>query len=279
MSDNGDLVPAWQRRVNRFKSVLAEGRPAVAMWLTTSWTGAIDVLGAADADAAFIDLEHVSYGIAEAERLIIACEAAGVSPLVRPASLDGHDVSRILDAGAHGIIFPQIEDADQAAAAVGCLRYAPRGTRGWGGAHTRSAVWQGSYAADFFAGRTASAGVYSAAYVAKAEADALCILLVETARGVENIEAIAAVDGVDAVVFGWGDYSVEAGFDAQRCREAAAAVYEACRHTGVGVALSAGDAFYPGCFVIAGVDSMHMSGALTGAVAQARQGCEAAALA
>jgi 2-keto-3-deoxy-L-rhamnonate aldolase RhmA len=263
-------VPAWANRRNRFKEALEHGRPAVAMWVTTQWNGTIEVLGASGADAAFIDLEHVSYGLAEAEHLIVACEAAGISPIVRPSGIDPDDASRILDAGAHGLVFPQVETEEQARLAVSCLRYPPVGVRGWGGAHTRNAVWEGGYAGDFFAGRVESAGVYSREYVEKAEDVSIAVMLVETVRGVENIDAIVSVPGVSTVVFGWGDYSVEVGFDAAACRAAAAAVYAACKRNGVGVALSPGDDFYPGCFTIAGVDSIHMSGAVRAAVDQAK---------
>lgn len=269
-SEERTAVPAWARRTNRFREALAAGRRAVAMWVTTPWIGVIDVLGAAEVDAAFIDLEHVSYGLEEAEHLIVACEAARVSPVVRPSGIDPDEVARILDAGAQGIIFPQVETVEQAELAVRCLRYPPRGVRGWGGAHTRYAVWGGGYAADFFAGRLPAAGVYCREYVEKAEGDALVVLLVETVAGVERIDHIAAVPGIDAVIFGWGDYSVEVDFDSARCRRAADAVHRACRRRGVGVALAPGEEFYDGCFGLAGVDSMHMSSALTAAVGRTR---------
>ena len=244
--------------------------PAVAMWVTAPWTGMIETLGAAGADAALIDLEHVSYGLAEAERLIVACEAAGISPLIRPPAIEADLVSRVLDAGAQGIVFTQVEDAEQAAHAVSCLSHRPHGIRGWGGAHTRHAGWQGGYAGDLMTSGAGASGVYTRAYVDKARADAAAVMLVETVAGVERIDAIAGVPGVDAVIFGWGDYAVEVEFDGERCRAAAARVYAACRRARVGVALSPGDEPYPGCFVIAGVDTLLMSAALTAAVLRAR---------
>jgi 4-hydroxy-2-oxoheptanedioate aldolase len=268
-TDGRGVVPAWMTRKNSFKQALSGAQPPITMWVTTSWLGVIETLGAAGADAAIIDLEHVSYGLEEAERLIVSCEAAGISPLVRPPGLEPELISRVLDAGAQGIVFAQVEDAEQAALAISCLRYRPHGIRGWGGAHTRYAGWQGGYAGDLLSsGR--GGGVYTTEYVQKACDDVVAILLVETVRGVEQIDAIAAVPGVDAVIFGWGDYSVEVGFDGERCRTAAAAVRAACHGQGVGVALTPGEAPYPGCFRIAGVDSLHMSAGLTMAVQAAR---------
>lgn len=258
-------------RPNRFKATLAAGRPALAMWLTTPWSAVPEIVGRAGLDAAFIDLEHVSHGIDEAERLIIACEAAGMSPLIRPARIDPSDISRLLDAGAHGIVFPQVESLEDAELAVRCTRYRPEGLRGWGGAHTRLAGWRGGYAADLFAGARSDPGVYTDEYVRMAHDHAAVVLIVETTRGIERIEEIATVEGVDAIVFGWGDYAVEAGFDREACRHAASAVYATAQKRGIGVALSPGDAFYPGCFILAGVDSLHMSAALVAAVEAARK--------
>lgn len=267
-------APAWRRRRNRFKERLRAGERPLAMWVTTPWEAVPEILGAASLDAALIDLEHVSHNLAQAERLVVACDAAGLTPIVRPASHDPHEVSRILDAGAAGIVFPRIETAEQAEAAVASMRYPPRGTRGWGGAHTRYALFDGNYGAGALAAGGSPSGVYTPQYVADADEYLLTILLVESVRGVENAEAIVAVDGVDAVVFGMGDHSVEVDFDWPRCLGAQAALRAACRARGIGVALAppelAGDEFYPGCFGIVGCDSLLMAGALNAAVADAR---------
>jgi 2-keto-3-deoxy-L-rhamnonate aldolase RhmA len=263
--------PAWATRRNRFQEELAAGRPPVAMWVTSPWPAVPEILGAAGIDGVLLDLEHVSHDLDHAERLIVAADAAGISALVRPPGIDRALVSRILDAGAHGIVFPHVDDADDARRAVSCTRHPPAGTRGWGGAHTRHALWQGGYAGDLLTGGgSGGPGVYTRAYVDTAAAGVVKLMLVESARGVANVAEIAAVDGVDGVIFGWGDFAVECGMDASRCREASATVYAACREHGVGVALSAGDAFYPGCFAIAGVDSLLMSEALAAAVTAAR---------
>jgi 2-keto-3-deoxy-L-rhamnonate aldolase RhmA len=106
----------------------------------------------------------------------------------------------------------------------------------------------------------------------------LNILIVESTPGVERIAEIVSVEGVDAVIFGWGDFSVESGFDWSRSRDAALFVYEACRKAGVGLALTPGselgDAFFPGCFYVVGIDSLLISAALTEAVASAARATE-----
>lgn len=262
--------PAWALRRNPLQEAMRAGEAAVALWVTSPWTPVLEILGAAGADGALIDLEHVSHGVEEAERMIVAADAAGISAVVRPPAIDATLVSRLLDAGAHGIVFPRVGDAATAERAVACTRYPPAGLRGWGGAHTRFAMWQGGYATDHFDGRRSDPGVYRAEYVEAAERQTLVIVLIETLQGVENAPAIIATEGVDAVIFGWGDLAVEVGFDQERCREAAAAVIGECRRRGVGVGISPGQDFFPGCFTIAGIDTLLMSAALEGAVRTAR---------
>lgn len=259
------MPPAWARRRNPLRERMRAGEPAVALWVTTPWAAVAEILGAAGAHGALVDLEHTSMDVGDAERLITAADAAGISALVRPWVVEPGLVSRLLDAGAHGIVFPHVDDAADAAVAVACLRYPPDGRRGWGGAHTRFALWEGGYAREQFQGG-GDPGVYTPEYVRAAHEHPLCVVIVESLRGVANVEEIVATDGIDAVVFGWGDLSAEVGFDAERCRAAAREVDAACRAAGVGQGLGPGEDSYPGCFTIAGIDSLLMSAALRGAV-------------
>jgi len=155
------------------------------------------------------------------------------------------------------------------------MRYQPRGRRGWGGAHTRHARWQGAYAGadpEPGSGQTRRT-VYTREYVEKAEADLLTILIVETQAGVDAVEEIVAVEGVDAIVFGWGDFALESGFEWPRAHEAALRVYDACKRANVGCSLAPGstlgDGFFPGCFYVVGIDSLIVSTALTESVERA----------
>jgi 4-hydroxy-2-oxoheptanedioate aldolase len=258
----------WATRRNPLKEAMERGDPAVVMWATSPWAAVPEMLGIAGAHGVLLDLEHVSHGVAEVEPLIVAADAAGISAGVRTPRIAPDIVSRILDAGAHGMIFPHVEDAADAELAVRCTRYPPLGQRGWGGAHTRYAKWQGGYARDLSA---RGEGVYSPEYVERANAGVLRVMLVESVRGVENVEAIAAVEGVDAIVFGWGDFGVEVGFDEARCEQAARAVHDACRPRGVGLGVPDGDQGYPGCFTIAGIDTLLFSAAVKAAVGKARE--------
>ena len=94
-----------------------------------AWTPLPEVVASADADAAFVDMEHTTLSLTEVENLIVACDAAGISALVRCTGLDTTVVSRALDYGAHGIIYPDIRTREQAQRAAACTRYPPQGTR------------------------------------------------------------------------------------------------------------------------------------------------------
>jgi len=102
-------------------------------------------------------------------------------------------VKQALDVGAEGIVFPWVNTAEQAQAAVASTRYPPRGNRGWG---PRRAI---RFAAD------------QMDYFRHAEANILVLCQVETQEALDNAEAIAAVDGVDALMVGPADFSINLG--------------------------------------------------------------------
>jgi 4-hydroxy-2-oxoheptanedioate aldolase len=276
--------PAWKTRANRFKTLIAAGEPAVAMWATLPWPPIMEIAGACGFDVAFVDLEHTTIGLDMAEHMIVAAQLAKVSPMVRVPAIDHAEVTRLLDAGAEGIIFPRVNTAEEARHAWKSLRYRPEGDRGWGGSHHRRGLWQGptvSVASSGSAGRgvlsaesPADHGVYSSEYVEKSVSDVVSMLLIETGEGIANLDEILDAGKPDLVGFGIGDYSVEVNFDPEACRKAALTVYEACRRRGIGVPISPGDSsmpFYPGCFAIAAIDALVLSAGLERAIDGVRE--------
>lgn len=266
----------WQRRRNRFKEMIKAGETGLAMWIDVPWPPLVEILGSCGGDCALIDMEHTTASFEEIENLIIACEAAGVTPIFRPAGLDPKAVGRALDSGAQGIIFPDIRTRAEAELAVASTRYPPAGQRGWGGSHTRYAMWEGlSAAAALRESDPQRRGVYSSEYVAKANSDVLVFMIIESVDGMANLEEILDVPGIDAVSFGWADYSAQVGFDLARCEAEADRLYDACRAREIGTSLSVGQAgkheYYPGCYYIAGVDTLVISGAFRQLIGNARR--------
>jgi 2-keto-3-deoxy-L-rhamnonate aldolase RhmA len=173
---------------------------------------ALAELTASAADFVWIDLEHGALCARDVAPLAIAARAAGAGCLVR-VSADDPALGPALDAGVDGVVLPRVETPSQAEAAVERLRYPPRGSRG-------------------LAARRASA--YGLDPRGEPE-DPVCMVQVESARAVAAAEAIAAVEGVDALVVGCSDLALDMGVDpgtgSGELRDAIARVQRSCAAT------------------------------------------------
>lgn len=177
-------------------------------------------------DLAWIDLEHGALGPSDVPPLAIGLRAAGCEAHVRLERAEPGAVGGIADAGVDGVVAPCVETAAQAAALVAALRYPPEGARGFG---PRRA---GGY------GRVAR-------YWAAPESRVALTVQVESPAGVEAAPAIAAVDGVDAIVVGCADLSLALGapldLRSRPLREAVGAVARAAQSAGVTFGLAVPD--------------------------------------
>lgn len=178
---------------NRFKDGLRDGPVQLGFWLALASANIAELCAGLGYDWVLIDAEHGAQtlpGIAEQLRAVDATPPC--SAIVRVPGHDPVTIRQILDLGAQSIMVPMIETAEQAAAIVSASRYPPQGDRGIGGA--RAARW----------------GRYPA-YVAQANAQLCIIVQIETALALENLEAIAAVDGIDALFVGPADLAASLG--------------------------------------------------------------------
>nr|WP_255426447.1 aldolase/citrate lyase family protein [Pseudonocardia sp. C8] len=155
-------------------------------------TAAIEVLGWAGFDTVCVDAEHSALDPSTIASMIRAADAVGAAVLVRVPD-HGSDIGRVLDLGAAGVLVPRVESAEQARAVVSAVRYPPDGARGAG------------------PGRAARYGTTMPEEVATANARVLCAVQVETVAGVEAVEEICAVEGLDVVMVGPGDLAVSMG--------------------------------------------------------------------
>jgi 4-hydroxy-2-oxoheptanedioate aldolase len=151
---------------------------------------AIEVTAAAGVDFVCIDWEHAQISRERIEDLVRAADVHGTPAMVRVPGHAPEAIAAALDAGASGVLVPRVSTAEQARAAVQATRYPPVGARGVG------------------PGRAAAYGYRIPDYLAAANDKLLLAIQVETAEGLANIEAIAAVDGVDVIFIGPGDLSV-----------------------------------------------------------------------
>lgn len=176
---------------------LAAKELTIGSWLTFPFPPVAEMMARAGFDWLVVDQEHTSIGQHESYQLIQVISLAGSIPLVRVASNDVTRIKHALDAGAHGVIVPMVNSADEAAAAVAAAHYPPRGIRGAGL----------SRAQDF--------GLGFARYQEWAASEIAVIVQIEHFRAVEALEDILAVDGVDAFIVGPYDLSASLGLAGQ----------------------------------------------------------------
>ena len=227
---------------------------------------AAQATAAAGADFVVIDREHGPIGREAMHAMIAAAAGAGAAALVRLPSVSEDEAKIALDAGADGIVFPLIRTREDAERAVAAVRYPPEGTRGWGPfvAHARH-------------------GVPLASHLERVGADAVCVLLLETAEAVANAGEILAVDGIDVAFVAPFDLSTALGvhgrFDAPELVAAIETLEAAARDHGVplgGAALSeeATRALLGRghTFLVQGIDVLMLSGATREAARWAASG-------
>lgn len=179
-----------------FRSRLCNHERLLGILLTMPVPAIAEICADAGFDWLFLDMEHGSLELPDVERIVQAVD--GRCPcVVRVPINDRLWIGKVLDLGVSGLIIPQVNSAAQAQAAVHAAKYPPRGGRGIG------------------LGRAARYGANLASYLANADEDAALIAQIEHKDAVENVEAIADVDGVDALMIGPVDLSGSFGKPAQ----------------------------------------------------------------
>jgi len=185
---------------NRLQRVVAEGRVPVGhmVWEFQS-RGVAHLVANAGADFVLIDMEHSGFDNETVADLIGWFKATDVAPFVRIPQTLYHFIARVMDAGALGVMNPNVETAEQAKALVDAAKFAPHGKRGVGigTAHTD---WKG---AD------------PVAYFDLVNRNTTIIAQIESTTGVENLDAIAATPGIDILWVGHFDLSQSMGIPGQ----------------------------------------------------------------
>jgi 2-keto-3-deoxy-L-rhamnonate aldolase RhmA len=207
---------------NRFLTRLRDGQPTFMLGVRHSRT--TDICRIADSTghhAILVDLEHSAMSLDVAAALCATAGDLGLTPFVRVPEREYGAVGRLLDGGAHGIVAPRIETADEASTIARACRFAPRGQR----SQLASVPQVGM--------RPTPATVLNPIL----DQATIVQILVETPAGIANADAIASVDGVDMIAIGANDLTAELGipgqYDHPLVRDAVASVAQACRRHGV----------------------------------------------
>jgi 2-dehydro-3-deoxyglucarate aldolase/4-hydroxy-2-oxoheptanedioate aldolase len=217
-------------RDNRVKQTLAAGGVSVGtMMIEFNTTGIARIAAEAGAEFAVYDMEHSGWGMEEVRVLLATSRAADLVPLVRPPASQYHFVARALDVGAMGLVIPLVGTPAQAREVVSWAKYPPRGRRGCAFAVAHD---------DFRGGDLA-------AKMEHTDDNVMIVAQIEMAEGLENVEEIAAVDGIDALWIGQFDLTASLGipgeFTSPVFRAATRRVLEACQAHGKAAVLAVMD--------------------------------------
>jgi 4-hydroxy-2-oxoheptanedioate aldolase len=178
---------------NHFKRAIREGRQQIGLWCSLPGSYAAEAVAGSGYDWLLFDTEHSPGDPLTVLAQLQAVAPYDVSAVVRPASNDTVLIKRFLDLGAQTLLIPYVQNAQEARAAVAAMRYPPDGIRGVSGL-TRATRF----------GRIPGYG--------KRAAEELCLLVqVETREALDQLEAIAAVEGVDGVFIGPADLAASLG--------------------------------------------------------------------
>lgn len=177
--------------MNPFQTLLANRahRVPIGTWVMSASPIVAEAIGHAGFDWAVLDMEHTPLDLMDLVHLMQAVGNTPLVPLVRVPWNDTVNVKRVLDAGAHSLLFPFIQNAEEAHKAVAATRYPPEGVRGMAGMSRASRF---GTVPDFFK---------------QANANVCAVLQMETPESISQLEAIAAVPGVGGLFVGPGDLS------------------------------------------------------------------------
>ena len=176
--------------MKRFKEMLESGRPVLGTSILYEAPGMIESLAGQDWDWFWLDGQHALRQHTWLEH-IRACERIDVAPVLRVPSGDGHFISHGLDLGAWDIMVPMVESADQAREAVRAAHFPPLGSRSAAG--------------------TRPIALHGLEYLEMAARWTTLIVQIETCAGMDHLDEIAAVPGVDALLIGTGDLRLSMG--------------------------------------------------------------------
>jgi len=185
---------------NRFREVLQSGQVPLGHMIWEFGTrGIAKILESTGIDFVLVDMEHTGFDTERIADLMAWFKATEIAPFVRVPQGLYHFLARTMDAGALGVMVANVETPEQARAIVNAVKYAPLGNRGvgLGGAHT-----------DYLAPDPL-------AYFRESNENTTVICQIESAKGLANSEAIAAVNGVDVLWVGHFDLTQSMGIPAQ----------------------------------------------------------------
>jgi 2-keto-3-deoxy-L-rhamnonate aldolase RhmA len=203
---------------NKLKKKLKAGAVQYGVFVTSPCPEVVEVLALAGMDFVIIDQEHTAIGTETAVNMIRSAEICGITPIIRIQDHNPKTIGRCLDVGAQGIQIPMVNTAEEVEGIVKAMKYYPEGLRGMsGGRGTRWGCIEN--------------------YRDVHNRESMTVVMCESGEGVENIEKIVRVPGIDCVFIGTYDLSQSLGVPGEtthpRVEEAISRVLGVCGNAGV----------------------------------------------
>jgi 2-keto-3-deoxy-L-rhamnonate aldolase RhmA len=217
--------PAWE---NPIKRRLRQGDPVVGGTLTTTSLDVAARMATVGFDFLWVEMEHSPITLETLRNVVLATRGLPAVPFARVPVNETWMAKRVLDAGAYGVIFPFTRTGAMARQAADACRYPPAGRRGSG------------------AGLATTCWPEPDSYYDSADRNVVVVAIVEEVAALDEVDAIAATEGVDVVFLGTGDLSFSLGLrgrqDDERIEAAASAVVAATKRHGKAAGRPAADA-------------------------------------
>ncbi len=175
------------------KDKLRSGDVCLGSWITLGHSGIAEIMCNAGFDWLVVDLEHSTISIDQSAELIRTIDLAGCAPLVRLTSNNPDQIKRVMDAGAHGVVVPMVNNVDDVKSALASTRYPPEGSRGVGLA------------------RAQGYGPQFSEYLRWQSKSSILITQIEHKDALDCLEEILSVPGVDGFIIGPYDLSCSMG--------------------------------------------------------------------
>lgn len=221
---------------NILRERMNTGEPVYGTFVTTTDPAMVELVALAGFDYAIIECEHAAISLETMQHHLRAAQARGIGSLVRVPVNAEHEILRVLESGADGVFVPHVASKEDAELAVRAARYAPQGGRG---------IYDNTRAGDYSA--HGLPGYYE--YTQKQNEQVVLVLLIEDKEGVEAIEEIAAVPGIDVIIFGPADLTYSMGLYGSVGHPDIGAAMErvraACKANGVRFCIPPGHVCYP----------------------------------
>ena len=180
--------------LNQFKRAIVSGQTPIGAWLMCAAPSTAEALGCVGFDFLVVDMEHTPIDTPQMIAILQTIAGTPAQAVVRPPWNDVVMVKRCMDAGAQTLLFPFVQNPEEARRAVASTRYPPQGIRGVAGTHRGSRY-----------GTVAN-------YLPRANDEVCVIAQIETIPAFDQLEAIASVPGVDSIFIGPADLSASMGF-------------------------------------------------------------------